>query len=152
MNSETLGLLFMGNHQHRFHFVKPNSIVISGLIHITIQFVSQISTQTPKTAHKTVTDYPIGFHKFQHFGSKIWYRSNSRSRPQTNRNIHKTLQQSVTSSRMKPLPHGVCRNSLKPEPTCRPHCIERLSFLSRRIPTVGSLVILERRYSLSLSL
>ena len=64
VNSETLGLLFMANHQHRFHFVNQNFIAISGLIHITIQFVSQITTQTPKTAHKTITDCTIGFHKF----------------------------------------------------------------------------------------
>ena len=40
MNSETLGLLFMANHQHRFHFVNPNFIAISCLIHITIQFMA----------------------------------------------------------------------------------------------------------------
>ena len=64
VNSETLGLLFMANHQHRFHFVNPNFIDIVGLIHITIQFISQITTQTPKTSHKTVTDCTIGFHNF----------------------------------------------------------------------------------------
>ena len=60
VNSETLGLLFMANHQHWLHFVNPNFKTISGLIHITILFVSQITTQTPKTAPKTVTDYPMG--------------------------------------------------------------------------------------------
>ena len=64
VNNETLELLFTTNHQHRFHFMNPNFIVISGLIHIIIQFVSQITTQTPKTAHKTVTDCTIGFHNF----------------------------------------------------------------------------------------
>ena len=51
---------------------------------------------------------------------------------------------------MKPLPYGVYRNSLKPEPTRRPYCVERLSFLLRRIPTVGSPENLERSYTLSL--
>ena len=68
----------------------------------------------------------------------------------TNRNIHKTLKQSVTSSRMKPLPHGVCRNSSKPESTRCPRRVEQLSFLLRRNPTVGSPGILEKRYFLSL--
>ena len=60
VNSETLGLLFTANHQHRFHFVNPNFIAISGLIHIPIQFVSQITTQTPKTAPKTDTNCIMG--------------------------------------------------------------------------------------------
>ena len=148
MNSETLWL-FTANHQHRFHFVKPNFIAISGPIHITIQFVSHITTQTPKTAHKTATDCTIGFLKFQHFGSKIWDRSNGRSRPQPNRNINKALKSRVKQTRIKLLSHGVCQNSSKPEPTRRPRCVERLSFLLRRIPTVGSPVILERSHTLS---
>ena len=62
---------------------------------------------------------------------------------------YKTLKQSVTSSRIKPLPHGVCQNSSKPEPTRRPRCLERLSFLSRQISTVRSPENLEIRCSLS---
>ena len=50
---------------------------------------------------------------------------------------------------MKPLPHGVCRNYLKPKPTHWPYCVEQPSFLSRRIPVVGSPVILERSRTLS---
>ena len=67
----------------------------------------------------------------------------------TNRIINKTLKQSVTSSRIKPLPHGVCRNTSKPVPTRSPRCVESLSILSRRISTVGSPKNLERRYYLS---
>ena len=64
-------------------------------------------------------------------------------------NHHKTLKQSVKPSKIKPLPHGVCRNSLKPVPTCSPQCVELLCFLARRNPTVRSPVNLERRCSLS---
>ena len=71
VNSKTLGLLFMANHQHRFHVVKPNFIAISGPIHIIIQFISQIKTQTLKTTHKTVTDCTIGFHNFLQIWSQV---------------------------------------------------------------------------------
>ena len=64
-------------------------------------------------------------------------------------NHHKTLKQSVKASRIKPLPHGVCRNSSKLVPTCSPRCVELLCFLARRNPTVRSPVNLERRCSLS---
>ena len=90
----------------------------------------------------TATDCPNGFQKFSHFGPKFWVRSNGRSRPQTNPIINKTLKQSVTSSRIKPLHHGVCQNSKKSVPTCYPRCIERLCFLARRNPTVRSSGIL----------
>ena len=53
---------------------------------------------------------------------------------------------------MKFLPHGVCRNSSKPESTRCSLRVEQLSFLARRISTVGSPGILERSLSLSLSL
>ena len=64
-------------------------------------------------------------------------------------NHHKTLKQSVKPSRIKPLPHGVCRHSSKLVPTCRPRCVELLCFLARRNLTVRSPVNLERRCSLS---
>ena len=149
MNSKTLGLLFMANHQTSVPLREPEFIVISGLIHITIQFISQIIPIITQKVCGQSRIAQFGFHNFSHSGPKFWDRSNGRSRPQTNRNIHKTLKQSITSSRMRPLPHGICRNSLKLEHTCRPHCVERLSFLSRRIPTVGSPVILERSCTLS---
>ena len=62
---------------------------------------------------------------------------------------YKTLKQSVTSSRIKLLPHGVCQKLPKPVPTCSPRCVEPLCFLVRRNPTVRLPRILERRYSLS---
>ena len=65
-------------------------------------------------------------------------------------NHRKTLKQKVKPSRIKPLPHEVCRNSLKPEPMRCPRRVERLSFLLRRNPTVGLAGILERSHSLSL--
>ena len=148
MNSKTLGLLFTANHQTSVSLREPKFIVISGLIHITIQFIAQIIPITTQTVHGQSRTAQFGFHNFSHSGPKFWDRSNGRSRPQTNRNIHKTLKQSVTSSRMKPLHHGIFRNSLKP--MRRPYCVERLSFLSRRNPTVESPVILERSHTLSL--
>ena len=138
MNSETLGLLFMTNQPISVPLCEPefHSHSRPHTHHNTIYFIIyEINIQK---SPNTVTDCTNGLQKLQQFGSKIWDRSNGCSRPQTNRNIHKTLKQSVTSSRMKPLPHGVCRNSLKPEPTRRPHYVERLSFLLRRNPTVGS--------------
>ena len=62
---------------------------------------------------------------------------------------HKTLKQSVKLSRIKPLPHGVCRNSLKPESTRRLLCIEKLSFLPRRISMVESPTNLEISWTFS---
>ena len=62
---------------------------------------------------------------------------------------YKTLKQSVTLSRIKPLPHGVCRKLPKPVTTCSPRCVEPLCFLVRRNPTDRSAVNLERSCSLS---
>ena len=152
VNSETLGLLFTANHQTSVPLCEPEfrSHFRPHTYYNTIFFIIyEINIQN---SSNTVSDCTNGLQKLQQFGSKIWDQSNGHSRPKTNRNIHKTLKQSVTSSKMKPLPHGVCRNSLKPELTHRPHCVERLSFLLRRNLTVGSPVILEIRYSLSLSL
>ena len=150
MNSKTLGLLFTANHPISVPLCEPefHSYSRPHTHHDTIYFIIyEIKIQN---SPNTVTDCTNGLQKLQQFGSKIWDRSNNRSRPQTNRNIHKTLKQSITSSRMKPLPHGVCQNSLKPELTRSPYCVERLFFLSRRIPTVGSPRNLERSHSLSL--
>ena len=148
MNSETLGLLLTANHQHRFHFVNPNFIAISGLIHITIQFVSQIKTPTPKTAPKTDTDWTMDLinsnTSIPRFGTDQTVVQGL-NKPKH----YKTLKQSVTSSRIKPLPHGVYRNSSNPVPTRSPRCVEPLSFLSRRIPTVGSPRNLEKSHTLS---
>ena len=64
VNSKTLGLLFTTNHQYWFHFVNPNFIAISGLIYITIQFVSQIIHLTPQTVRGQSQTAPNGFHNF----------------------------------------------------------------------------------------
>ena len=143
MNSETLGLLFTANQPISVPLCEPefHSHSRPHTHHNTI-YSTNYTINNPNSPW-TVTDCLNGFHKFQHFGS------NGRSRPQTNQNIHKTLKQSVTSSRMKPLPHGFCQKSLKPEPTRRPHYVERLSFLLRRNPTVRSPRILERSHTLS---
>ena len=152
VNSETLGLLLTANQPISIPLCEPefHSHSQPHTHHNTIYFIIyEINIQN---SPNTVTDYTNGLQKLQQFGSKIWDRSNGRSRPQTNRNINKALKSRVTSSRMKLLPHGVCRNSLKPEPTRRSHCVERLSFLSRRIQTIGSPVILDISRTLSLSL
>ena len=71
-----------------------------------------------------VTDCTNGFQnfltiRFQDLGPiKRSFKASTQSK------YHKTLKQSVKPSRIKPLPHGVFRNSLKPEPTCRPHRVE----------------------------
>ena len=149
MNSETLGLLFTTKYPISVSLCEPefHNHFRPHTHHNTIYFI--IYEITIQNSPKIVTDCTNGLQKLQQFGSKIWDRSNGRSRPQTSRNIHKTLKQSVTSSRMKPLPHGACRNSLKLKPKRRPRCVEQPSFLSRRIPTIGSPVNLERSYTLS---
>ena len=136
MNNETLGLLFTTNHQTSVPLCKPEfhshfrPHTHRNTIYSTIYIINNPNSPW------TVTDCPNGFQKLPHLGSKIWNRSNGRSMPQTNRIINKVLKSRVKPSRIKPLPHGVCRNSLKPEPTRRPRRVEQLSFLLRRIPTV----------------
>ena len=149
MNSETLGLLFTINH--------PTSVPRCELeIHghfrpHTHQNMIYWINQHPRCPNSLciVTNCPKRLQQFLDFGSKFWNRSNGRSRPQTNSIINKTLKQSITSSRIKPLPHGVCRNSKKPVLTHCPRRVKPLSFLHRRNPTVRSPVILERSHTLS---
>ena len=154
MNSKTIGLLFTTNIQSSVHFVNPNFMAISGPIHITIEFYFIIYETTPKKSPQ----HSHGLSRAIRLSSIIFtLRSQvlgpiKRSFKASNQpKHHKTLKQSVKQSRIKPLPYGVCRNSLKSKPTRRPCCVERLSFLFRRIPTVGSPVILERSRTLSLS-
>ena len=52
----------------------------------------------------------------------------------------------------KPLPFRVCRNSTKPVSTCSSYSGEQLCLLARRDSTVRSPGILERMWTLSLSL
>ena len=150
VNSETLGLLFLANHPTSVPHYEPE---IHGhfrpYTHHNTIYSTNYTMNNPNSPW-TVTDCPNGFLKLPHLGSKIWDRLNDRSRPQTNRIINKTLKQSVTSSKMKPLPHRVCRNSKKLVSTRCPCRIELLSFLLRRNPTVQSPGILERSHTLSL--
>ena len=150
VNSETLGLLFMANHPTSVPRCGPE--IRGHFWPHTHQNMIYCINQHPRCPNSpcTVTNCPKRIQQFSHFGSKIWNRSNGRSRPQTNRNINKALKQSVTSGRMKPLSHGVCRNFKKPIPTRCPRRVERLSFLLRRNLTVGLAGILERRHSFSL--
>ena len=149
VNSETLGLLFTAKHpiigslcEPEFHgHFRPHT-------HQHTIYSINYHTMSPNSPHPLSRTAHTAL-KISHFGSKFWDRSNGHSRPQTNSIIYKTLKQSVTSSRIKLLPLGVCRNSSKLEPTRRPHCVERLSFVLRRNPTVRSPRILERSHTLS---
>ena len=149
VNSETLGLLFTTNHPTSVPLFEPE-IQWQFRPHAHHNLIYSINyTASSPNSPWTVTDCPNELLKFPHFGPKFWDRSNGRSRPQTNSIIKKTLKQSVISSRIKPLPHGVCRNSLKPVPTRSPCYVEPLCFLARRNLTVLSPRILERSHSLS---
>ena len=150
MNSETLGLLFTTNHPTSVPYCEPE---IHGHFrphtHQNMIYCINQRLRCPNSPC-TVTDCPKRLQQFSHLGSKFRNLSNGRSRPQTNSIINKILKQSVTSSRIKPLPHGICRNSKKPMPTRCPRCVELLCFLTRRNPTVGLARNLERRSTFSL--
>ena len=77
------GALHPAIHQSLVHFVNLNFTAISGPIHITIQFVSQIiQLTTPNSPSRSLISQ-MGFNKFKEFGPKIWDRSNGHSRPQS---------------------------------------------------------------------
>ena len=150
MNSETLGLLFTTKYPISVPLCEPEShghfrphthqhMIYCINQHINSPNSPYIATNCAEQAPKILT------FRSQDLGPI--------KRPLTasiNSSINKVLKQRVNPSRIKPLPHGVCRKLPKPVPTHRPRCIERLFFLSRRIPTIGSPVILERSLSLSL--
>ena len=129
VNSKTLGLLFTATLSTSVPLCEPE---IHGHFrphaHHNIIYCVNYDSRFPNSPHltRTVHNDPKDFSPF---GSKFWNRSNGRSRPQTNFIIYKTLKQRVTSSRIKLLPHGVCRNSKKPVPTCCPRRVEQFSFL-----------------------
>ena len=148
MNSETLGLLYTSKYlisvspceSELYSHFRPHTH------HNPICFTN-FTINNPNSPW-SVMDCTNGFQnfltiRFQDSGPiKRPFKASNRPKH------HKTLKQSVKPSRIKPLPHGFCRNSLKPEPTRCPRRVERLSFLLRRIPTVRLPRILERRCSL----
>ena len=150
MNSETLELLFTTKYPISVPLCEPESLrhfrphTHQYMIYCTNQHIKSpnrpyIATDCAERAPKIIT------FRSQDLGPI--------KRPLTasiNSSINKVLKQIVNSSRIKPLLHGVCRKLPKPVPTRRPRCVERLSFLSRLIPTVGSPIILEISYTLSL--
>ena len=149
MNSETLWLLSMANHPTSVPLCEPE-IQWPFRPHAHHNIIYRINyTTSSLNSPWTLTDCPNELLKFSHFGLEFWDRSNGRSRPQTNSIIKKTLKQNVTSSMIKPLPHGVCQKSPKLVPTRSPRRVEQLSFLARRNPTVRSSRILERSCTLS---
>ena len=149
MNSKTLGLLFTTTLFTSVPLCEPE---IHGHYRPHAQhniiYCVNYDSRCPNSPYpsRTVHNVPKDF---SHFGSKFWNRSNGRSRPQTNSIIYKTLKQSVTSSRIKPLPHRVYRNSSKPESMRCPLHVEQLCFLLRGNPTVGLARNLERSGLLS---
>ena len=96
VNGETLGLLFTAIHPTSVPLCEPE-IQWPFRLHAHHNIIYSINHDTnTQFSPYTTMDCTIGFHNFSHFGSKIWNRSNGRSRPQTNRIINKTLKQSVT--------------------------------------------------------
>ena len=124
VNSKTLGLLFTATLSTSVPLCEPE---IHGHLwphaHHNIIYFVNYDSRCPNSPHpsRTVHNAPKDF---SHFDSKFWNRSNGRSRPQTNSIVYKTLKQSVTPRRIKPLPHGVFRNSKKPVPTRCPRRVK----------------------------
>ena len=107
-------------------------------------YFTNYTINNPHNAH-TVTAFPFWFQKLT---TTRFQDLRLIKRPLTasfNSNIHKVLKR-----RIKPIPRGVCRNSSNMVPTRRPLRVEQLSFSSQRLPTVGSLDILERSLTFSL--
>ena len=96
-------------------------------------------TNTPNSPY-TVTDCPNGLQKFsKNSNNSVPSFGTDQTAVQglkTNRNITKHLKKSVTSSRIKPLPHGVCRNSNFLVSTRSSRCVDQLFLQSQRKPTV----------------
>ena len=153
MNSETLGSLFTSNYPISVPLREPDFHGHSRPHSNQNTFYFMIYETTPKNS-------PQHSHRLSraiHLSSMILTLRSQVLGPikrlfkaSTQPKHHKTLKLSVKPSRINPLLHGVCRNSLNLVPTRRSRCIEQLSFLLRRISKVGSLGILERRYTFSL--
>ena len=155
MNNKTIELLFTTNIQSSVHFVNPNFMAISGPIHITTEFYFIIYETTPKNSPQ----YCHGLSRAIRLSSIIFTLQSQVLGPikrpfeaSNQPKHHKTLKQSVKPSRIKPLPYEVCRNSFKSKPTRRPYCVERLSFLFRRIPSRIARNLREKSHSLSLKI
>ena len=129
VNSETLELLYTSKYLISFSPCGPElySHFWPHTHHNPICFTN-FTINNPNSPW-SVTDYINGFknfltNRFQDLGPiKRPFKASNRPKH------HKTLKQSVKPSRIKPLPHGVCRNSSKPEFTRRLLRIEQLSFL-----------------------
>ena len=91
MNNETLELLFTANHPTSVPHCEPE---IHGHFRPYTHHNTIYTMNNPNNLW-TVTDCPHGFLKIPHLGSKIWDRSNGRSRPQTNRIINKILKSKI---------------------------------------------------------
>ena len=95
-------------------------------------------TNTPNSSY-TVTDCPNGLQKFSKIltiRSQVLGQIKRPFKASNQPTHYKTLKQSVTSSRIKPLPHGVCRNSNFLESTRSSHRVDQLCLQSRRKPAV----------------
>ena len=149
MNSETLGSLYTSKYLISVSPCEPElySHFRPHTHHNPIYFT--IFTINNPNSQWSVTDCTNGFQnfltiRFQDLGPiKRPFKASNRPKH------HKTLKQNVKPSRIKPLPHGVFRNSLKSESTNRLLRVEQLSFLPRRISTVESSTNLERSLTFS---
>ena len=147
MNS--LGLLFTAKHLTSVPFCEPENH--GHFRPHTHQNMIYCINQYPRCPNSpcTITDCLKRLQQFFTFWFQVLELIKRSFKASNQSKHHKTLKQSVTSSRIKPLPHGVCQNSSKPVPTSWPRCVEQLSFLLQRIPTVRSPSILKRSCTLS---
>ena len=103
----------------------------------TIYFINY-ETNTPNSPY-TVMDCPNGLRnspKFSTIRSQVLGPIKRSFKASNQPKHYKTLKQSVTSSRIKLLPHGVCRNSNFLVSTRSSHCVDQLCLQSRRKPVV----------------
>ena len=131
MNSETLGSLFTSNYPISVPLSEPDSHGHSWPHSNQNTFYVMIYETTPKNSPQ----HSHGLSWAIHLSSMIltlWSQvlgPIKRSfKASTQPKHHKTLKPSVTPSRINPLPHGVCRNSLNLVPTSRSRCVEQFSF------------------------
>ena len=149
MNSETLGLLYTSKYPISVSPYEPELYShFRPYTHHNLICFTNFMINNPNNPW-SVTDCTNGFQNFLtirfHDLGPIKRLFKVSNRPKH----HKTLKQSVKPSRIKPLPHGVCRNSSKPESAHWLLRVEQLSFLPRRISTVGSPTNLERSWMFS---
>ena len=103
----------------------------------TIYFINyETNTQTASTQSQTVQMGSKNSPKISTIWSQVLGPIKLPFKVSNQPKHYKTLKQSVTSSRIKPLPHGVCRNSNFWMSTRSSHCIDQLCLQSRQKPAI----------------